>query len=505
MSGLQERLGAAVEMDALDFDGSSFAEARFGAVRGRVARRRAARSAGIGGASLVGVGAVAFGAGQMPWSGLVLGANPAGSPSVECTTSMPDAAAGDVPDLAVAWTELGGNSLWTFSQEHGTGTLATAHFEGGFLVVTDFDGKQSTVEPGADGTYTIKLGGYEVTSTFADGQDTPVTVAEGNTAPVMTAELVAPSSDDGSSPVSWAIQESTSGVVLATARMEGANLVVVESAGGTQTLEPQGDGTYVVQLAGQEYRWAFTIDGQGIVTMQVDGESSGSEDIVTVGSATPSITSVQSSVPVPSVTCEPVTPVPSASASPSVEPSTSPDGSSEPSPATDVDSPFQCGFVFDADEHGIDDVRAFGAETTDTAIRAVFADWYGNQAPTTEVGDTGAIAYHATLDAGALTGAQVTAADPASVRHDVLPNAVGLSFVAVRDAMVVGVIPTETNHATGLVVDSDGEGGPLEAFLWNTDGLTACGTASVDGADIYAVAGTSDGSAVDYSWIKVSG
>jgi hypothetical protein len=55
-----------------------------------------------------------------------------------------------------------------------------------------------------------------------------------------------------------------------------------------------------------------------------------------------------------------------------------------------------------------------------------------------------------------------------------------------------------------MVEDRDGNAGPAEAFLWDRSAFTPCGSASVDDAEIYAVAGAKSGPQVDYSWIKVS-
>jgi hypothetical protein len=71
MDTLQERLGVAVESDAVRFSGAEFAAGRGASVVGRVRRRRAARAAGYGGASVLAVGALAVGGARLPWGGFV--------------------------------------------------------------------------------------------------------------------------------------------------------------------------------------------------------------------------------------------------------------------------------------------------------------------------------------------------------------------------------------------------------------------------------------------------
>jgi len=470
MSTVQELFGAAMSQDAARFDGEAFAASRFGAAKGRIARRRAARSAGIGGASVLGIGAVAFGAGQVPWSGFGF-AGPGSSPSVVCTTATPDAVAEADPDLAVAWADLEGKEVWTFSQKEGTDTLATAHFEEGALVVSGFDGASQVVPLGEDGLYTFHIAGFEVSSTFGDGESTLVTIGVASSpAPTVTA-------------MNWTI-ETNDGTIKGQLWLEDGVLVVNLGAHGTQRVQPSADGDYVVSAGGEKYVW------------HVDA-TSGALELVTDASG------AAVAPPSPAVTCVTESPEPSESATVPVTPTSS--ASPTPAGSAEVaDSPFACGFVFTADEFGTDALRVFGAATTDSAIRDTFEQWYGDQAPTTEVGDAGALAYHASLQSGPLTDFQVTAADPGSIRHDVLPSAVGMSFVAVKDGTVVGTIPTDTNTAPGLGVDSDGEGGPLEAFLWNLNGLAPCGFTSIEGAEVYAVAGLADDESADYAWIKVS-
>jgi len=468
MSTVQELFGAAISQDAARFDGEAFAASRFGAAKGRIARRRAARSAGIGGASVVGVGAIAFGAGQMPWSGFGF-AGPGSSPSVVCTTATPDAVAEADPDLAVAWADLGGNEVWTFSQQEGTDTLATAHFEEGALVVSGFDGASQVVPLGEDGLYTFHIAGFEVSSTFGDGESTLVTIG------------VASSPAPDAVPMNWGI-ETNDGTIEGQLWLEDGVLVVNLGAHGTQRVQPSADGDYVVSAGGEKYVW------------HVDA-TSGALELVTDASE------AAVAPPSPAVTCVTESPEPSESATVPVTPTSS--ASPTPAGSAEVaDSPFACGFVFTQDESGTDALRVFGAATTDSAIRETLVGWYGNQPPATEVPDTGALAYHAAVDYD-VTGYAGGVLDPALVVEQ--EKAFGIAFVAVQGGSVVGTIEPNAQGATyGMVQDRDDVADPVEAFLWDLDAFAPCGSSSIDGAEIYAVAGVKSGADSAYSWIKVS-
>ena len=147
--------------------------------------------------------------------------------------------------------------------------------------------------------------------------------------------------------------------------------------------------------------------------------------------------------------------------------------------------------------------------TTDSAIRKVFNQWYGNQAPTTEVADSGAIAYHASLGSAEITGLS-NSLDPASrqsvqASRDYDRPSLGFTFVAVKDGAVVGtVVPQDDGSTPGMLADRDDTAAPEEAFLWDLAALTPCGTTSIDGAQIYAVAGYGRAEDFAYAWKNVS-
>lgn len=298
-----------------------------------------------------------------------------------------------------------------------------------------------------------------------------------------------------------AITDELTGAVTQVDLIESPGPRVVDQ--GISYLRQHADGTYSVPLS----------EGRVVTFRVVPYEKPEDAEVITLEYRYPSVDVSVDGPQAPAVTCVTTTPEHSASASPMPTVSVSPPP--EPSaadagvtwtwdPADPLNNPFQCGFVFPASYGGTSELRVTGDLTTAAAIRATFNEWYGNQAPTSEVAGTEELAYHATLEGGSLEGVQVTAADPASVGHEVLPSAVGMSFVAVRDGVVIGTIPTETNNAPGLAVDGAGGGGPLEAFLWDLDAFTPCGATTSPGIEVYAVAGLADAESATYSWTKVT-
>lgn len=527
MNALQERLGAAVEMDALDYDGAVFARDRYGAVRGRIARRRAARSAGIGGASVLGVGAVAFGAGQVPWSGFVLGATPAGSGSVVCTTSGPDAVAGsdeDAPDFAVAWATVGGASLWTFAGKDGD-TLATAHLEGDVLRVTDFDGTSSDVEAGADGAYTFTVGGYQVSSTFADGQDTEVTIttiSSGSRPEAPDIEVLAGAPDNAV----FVVLDKESGASY----FVGASYVDTNDPSTGTPLAWNVDGSEVQMTAVDAHIGTLTLPSGATVEVNTltGGVTPSDPDAVLITPAK-DYQGTEAS-PSPSVTCMTVTLEPTASASPSASPSpsvsASPSISATPTsePAAALDSPFYCGFPISGKEYGSYDFGIFDITTVpadeinatlDRQVEIIGEEWWDRG-----TGDVLRVSLNTTDQPahGGLSGAGSTiAGDPSEIvkagyldlSGQGAAFARGLSFVAVRDGVVVGTLPNSPQSDGHTYNDGD-DPDPSTYFLTPDGAFTACpGVELGDDWDLYAVGGETfvyaDGTTdpTHYTWKKV--
>ena len=209
MNPLHERLGAALDGDAARYNGDDFADARLGSVLGSVKRRRAARAAGVSSVSLVGAGALAVGAANVPWGSFVLGASPAGSPSVVCTTSTPDAVAAVAP------------------------TSGTAD--------------------GSDFVVILEM-----------GEDTPP-VTETSPNGITKSDPGTPGS------VSWAITGGDDATNVAKASMDGDTLVIDTPTEGTQRVEVSADGSYHFTLNGQPVVWTISDDGQHEVTLSMPG------------------------------------------------------------------------------------------------------------------------------------------------------------------------------------------------------------------------------------------
>jgi len=491
MSALSELIDGAVREDAVRLGGAGFATDRFGAVRGRVARRRAARSAGVGGASVLGVGVLAVGAAHVPWNGMVFG-GPASSPSVACVTSTPDAVAGSALTVPA-------EALFALTDE---ATLAV-YFVGwrdGYPVVWDQNGAEVEVWPVGDQAELTLESGTIVR--FPDWPDlgsippvegvtvTPIADFVGvetdprlQTAPVEGFTLLSVSGVD------WEVNQD--GVTLATAHREGNTTTFTFADGAVKEYDLEGVRRLTVELPdGTEA--IFRVDGAELTyegSLVVQSEPAGQTATVTCVTTTPE----------PSAS-----PSPSLSASPSVSPSASP---SEIAAA--AESPFYCGFEFASDRFGTDTLRVSGARTTASDIRATFSDWYGNQAPTTVVADSDSVAYRAALEQADVRGATSTF-DPASpeaiqVSRDYDMPSLGFTFVAVSDGKVVGTVaPGSAGETPGVAVDSAGEGSPEEAFLWDLDALSPCGAVSIEGAQIYAVAGFGHDGDFAYSWMRLA-
>lgn len=270
--------------------------------------------------------------------------------------------------------------------------------------------------------------------------------------------------------------------------------------GSSLVLTPDADGVYTTQFSDGN-RLSFVVAEDNLVLKSSSLEPTGEPSVACV-TGTPEPT--QSGSPAPSVSTSP-----DVSTSPTLSPSASPNPAYSWDPEAPAGSPFQCGFNFPSDESGTDALRVFGAPTTASAIHKVFEQWYGDQAPTTEVGDTQAPAFHAGLGSSDVIGA-TSSRDPAShesvqaSRAYDIPS-LGLTFVAVRDGVIVGtVVPGSDGETPGVVVDRDGEANPEEAFMWDLDALTPCGASSIEGAQIYAVAGFGRDGDFAYSWIYVS-
>lgn len=418
MSALQAQLDAAVDVDSLRFSGREYADARFGAVKGRIARRRAARSAGIGGASLVGVGAVAFGAGQVPWSGFVLGSNPGGSPTVVCTTSTPDAVAGlraVVPDGAI---------FMVLDKESGA-----AYFVGAKYVDSN---DASTGTPLA---WTL------------DGKGVPLTTSDAN-----VGSLALPS---------------------------GATVEVNTLTGGVTASDPNG------------------------VTITPATSLRGAEP-----SASPSVTCV-------TTTPEPLT---SASATPSLSPTAG--LSEEPIAAA---SPFECGFPIEGDH--VDDALTIGHTrwATSAAVNDQLKAHYGDTVDTPQAAGGGDVvsaivtsshlAQVGDLSSGWSQRDPVTSAELDLGQVSLPLDEVGLTFAAVVDGKVVGLVEGEGAQANRPFVWLDSLPGTAQnfTFLNPENSMTFCeGYGPDDDADLYVIAGTvtinADGSTSTpiYSWKKVT-
>ena len=445
MTELHARLGAAIDDDRARFSGPDFAQDRLDSVLGSVKRRRAVRAAGVSSVSLVGASALAVSAVNVPWGSFALGAAPGGSPTVTCTTSTPAAAPSDA----------GADSL--------------------------------------------------IVTTFA-GTPTP---AESETSP----DGVTKSTDGDPGQASWGIAlagEYGDDGVVAKVERDGRALIVSVSDGSEQRVEPDADGSYHVTLASGE-SYVITLDSS-LNELEirewsvVDGDA--------IASPTPSVDCV-TTTPEPSESASPApSEAPTVSASPSAEPSIEPSAEADTVAPTWIPTlpdgvPFACGFEFPALTFGDQALGVTAEATTDSAIRAIFAEWYGEQAPTTDVADTGATGYHAIVSGPNPTEHSVSTRDPNSDESlaELLENELGelgLTFVAVEDGKVVGtVVPGESGETPGVVVDGAGGDAPLEGFLWDLEALTPCGASSLEGAEIYAVAGYGDAGVLTYAWSAV--
>ncbi|MGC4175411.1 hypothetical protein [Demequina sp.] len=480
MTALHARLDAAVDVDSMRFNGGEYADARFGAVKGRIARRRAARSAGIGGASLVGVGAVAFGAGQVPWSGFVLG-SPAGGGEELCTPT---------PGVVVA-------KPFVLPTPPGFGIIdeATSYVyfvdwdADGNPRARNMDGSLTTFETTDGRTELVLESGARLLLPEGGGVQAP----EGVTAmPINDLEdVVTPgpaSADPNGSQIpgaggteldSWLLLQD--GEQLAKADFDGSTLTFAFMSGETVEFD-------VAELTADE-QLSMGLANGGELQFMFDG---GTLTIVNAEGA---------------VTCESQAPSasPSASVSPSVLPSVSESAVPTTSPAAAVDSPFYCKAEIATEEHGDADLQVTSVTTVPSAevnaeidgIVENIGDDFWDRATADEVLKVDLDTGPAASDPPQSGAGSTWPGDPRDLWDlgyimtdgDGAAFARGLGFVAVRDGVVVGVLPDDSS-AGGHVYEDGMDPDPSAYLLTPDDAFEACpGVDLGDDWDMYAVAG----------------
>ncbi len=243
-----------------------------------------------------------------------------------------------------------------------------------------------------------------------------------------------------------------------------------------------------------------------LTVWMVDG---GTEMAVTAYSVTPDGPLI---APVGNCNGQGVTPTPSSSTvRPAVDPSLSAD-------TERIVSPFQCEFAFPAAESADDRLSVVARVASADQIRAEFERRFGNQPPTTEVGDADGV--WATTTGMPPTAGGVIAEtsgydprDPSAGGRHVLSAGPGayrlvseaVSFVGVRDGVVVATVtPSDDGATPGVVLDRVSQEDEVDAFLLDRSALTACDTRvdDLDALDLYVIAGYND-QGVTYAWSEV--
>ena len=515
MSAMGDLLDGAVREDASRLETGSFADDRFGTVRGRIARRRAARSAGVGGASVLGVGVLAVGGSQVLGEGSGVWGSASLATAV-CTTSTADVAttgienipadavfavidkhSGDVAfvgwvdDEPRAWSETG--SPWRMSQVDGHAELV---FESGTVVRLNPDDAQDHSVMHSANITVMPIAEY------VDSQNPQDEATAGVT------DLAYTAVDGTNGSRTWTVIRKSDGTPLVSVTRQGDGITASGYVSAGSYLLPSEDGSLLVSLE----------DGRTL-SVEIDGDAL---NLSYLGAT------ADDAVPV--VTCVTITPEPSTSASPtatissSATPSASPAVTPSDNVAT-VASPFYCGTEIVSEESEAYDFR-ISQVTWEPAeeVNAMLDEW----AELTEADywdrAQGADVLKVTLltnrqPQGGLSGAGGTSPlDPRDLlavnfidtTADGAAFARGLGFVAVRDGVVVGVLPGENQHADGHVYEDGNDPNPSAYFITPDDAFEACpGVELGDDWDLYAVGGQiyaySDGTTEEplYAWMKI--
>ncbi len=185
-----------------------------------------------------------------------------------------------------------------------------------------------------------------------------------------------------------------------------------------------------------------------------------------------------------------------------------------------VVSPFQCGFEFPTNLQATSELGVVARVVSADDLRSEFDRRFGNQSPTTDVGE-GAAVWASATGMPTSTGdviATVSVTDPSAGSgsitgwsvsrepgvYQLLPG--GLSFVGTRDGVVVAtVVPGYDGATPGMVLDRDGVDADPDAFLVDRSALTACTSTagSLDSLDLYVVAGYDANPGLVYAWNEV--
>jgi hypothetical protein len=310
-------------------------------------------------------------------------------------------------------------------------------------------------------------------------------------------------------------------------------------AGNPVEATPGPDGVYVVRMSGASADVVMSMPSDGWWPSDPPAAGSFEYDVlVPEGDAAPSA----------SDDC--YTPSPTPSPTPSVAPSPSHDpvlitelrGYLR---AKDVASPFQCGFTFPTESGGTDGLAITARTASADEVRAEFERRFGNEPLTTYAGDAAGV--WATASGMPLTASVyrkgLSVLDPLGTAgfNNVLegvPGAAqvvahGMSFVGVRDGMVVATVaPAKDGTAPGVALAPDGApdsvvlpgsdgaapgmvlenflGSDPSAFLLDRSVLTACDSnaGNLDSLSIYAIAGyapefSSAEAHMTYAWTVV--
>ena len=488
---LGDLLKGAAESKRQGFASEDFAGGYGRSVIGRVKRRRAVTATAMGGGTVVAVGAIAAGAASVPWSSFVLGADPASSPSVVCTTTTPDAVDGFAGSATRVLIDLGTASALFIGPVDG---LARAWHP---------DGSAVNLMPSGDHAWDLTLPSGELVTleTGPDGSQFNIVATHGAAVSVLNVDEFL-----GKSASSLGVIAEDGAVLGRAIHISDSQLALVLEG----TLYPLAPGN------GLEYTYVDRA-GESVTVTLVDSDSvAGNPE----PAATATVTCV-TTTPEPSESASPV-PSPSGSSSPSASPSASP---SEVTAA--VGSPFYCGTGISGDEYGSD---VFGvsqvswvsaADANAAAAPYNVADgspWHAQgNADVLRVVVSGSWFSSAdiqNLGGGAGSGDPTEFANSANYPQASEDSVVeGLTFVAVQDGVVVATLPrtdTEPNPHVFVTTDEVPAINPVGYLLNPDDAWTSCDGETLENDwDLYAVAGAtlrhSDGK-VDqpmYAWKKI--
>jgi|GEM_PF-1154051 len=481
----------AVAADAARMSGRDFADARGAGLARRVRTRRTVRAAGIGGTSALAVGVLVVGALNMPWG--ATDTNPFATGTSGCVEAPwprvgPDGAilSGSDTDLSV---ELNADGLTLTEFGADPASEVTVPVSDGLL--------QGTI--GQDETLVLTMPSGRDVAVSLRWTDTEIAVSFGKSADNMASMSTQRYRSDGPevfasryhgidassaypSPT-WYLWDDYVNVAALTVSLDNDETVVVTLPDGSKQTFPIGAD----RVAGFEW--------QGVGAFEVDFTSS--PMLVSEFSVGAETDPLDATLAGPQF-CVPDSRVASIE---SATPTSVPDPGFDTKPEDITGSPFECGFVFDTESFDAPHLTITATAWNTPKSGAAIGDNSGDTQWTNGTIDTSDNAAHGVVKtslAGASSGGGVVGGrDPGSpavrAEYNDFKNGTytGVSFVSVRDGVVVGTLLQDFTSGDAQFAVTGMDGNQSAASLTHAESaFVACpGEQPSDGSvDVYFVA-----------------